>query len=191
MILRAALLGALVATGAQASDAPPLPLPFAVGGPFELVDHTGAARTEVDPDGYSQMVFFGYANCNEICSAVLPLMADIADDVTAAGGKVRPVMITVDPERDTVENMGPALHYFHPDFVGLTGDEMALEAAYAAFQVEREFLFSDPEYGPVYSHGSFIYLLDGAGAPLTLIPPILDPIQAAEIVKKYVLSGAT
>ena len=41
------------------------------------------------------------------------------------------------------------------------------------------------DYGPVYSHGSFIYLLDGAGEVLTLFPPIMDADAATQTALKY------
>lgn len=156
-----------------------------LGGAFELIDHTGEMRTEMDPDGHPQLVFFGYANCQEICSAVFPTMASIVEILDANGTVLRPVMITVDPERDTVDTMAEALHVHHPAFVGLTGSEAALQVAYDAYSVEFEELFVDPFYGTVFSHGSFIYLLDGEGEVLTLLPPVLGPEMMAEIVAGY------
>lgn len=181
--MRAALAALLVsATALQAQS----PLPFDVGGAYALTDHHGDARTQADPDGLPQLVFFGYANCPGICSAAMPLMADVTDMMAARGQPVRPVMITVDPTRDTVENMGPALAEFHPDFIGLTGDQPALDASYAAFNVEHALAYDDPEYGPVYSHGSLIYLMDAAGEVLTVLPPVLDATRAADITWKYI-----
>lgn len=156
-----------------------------LGGAFTLTDNRGEIRTEVDPDGQHQLLFFGYANCQEICSAVFPTMASIVDMVVAQGGSLRPVLITVDPERDTVETMSDALHVHHPDFVGLTGSEAALQTAYDAYSVEFEELFVDPFYGTVFSHGSFIYLLDGQGKVLTLLPPVLGPEMMTQIISGY------
>lgn len=164
---------------------PATPLPFDVGGSFELRASTGGIRKESDPDGHMQLLFFGYANCEQICSAALPLMGEMANIVGRAGIDVTPVMITVDPLRDTTPLMAEVLTAIHPDFVGLTGDAPALQVSYDAFSVEREWLFDDTEGQPVYAHGSFIYLLDGAGDVLTLIPPVLPPEQAARIVAKY------
>lgn len=161
------------------------PLPFDLGGSYTLIDQTGATRSEADPDGRPQLLFFGYANCQQICSAALPLMAEITDQLADKGLEVRPVMITVDPTRDTVDKIGPALAVHHRDFVGLTGSEDALQVAYDAFSVEKEEIFLDPEFGPVFSHGSFIYLLDGDGAVVTLFPPILSPDEAEKIVLTY------
>ncbi len=160
-------------------------LPFDLGGDFTLTDQTGATRTQASPEGRAQLVFFGYANCPAICTVAMPLMADVTDALEAEGFEVQPVMITVDPNRDTVENMGPVLALLHPEFVGLTGTKDQLDQVYKLFQVRREKMFEDPEYGAVYSHGSHIYLLDAKGKVLTLFPPILGVSRAKEIVIKY------
>lgn len=159
--------------------------PFNIGGAYELTDQRGVQRTQVDPDGHFQLLFFGYANCEQICSATLPMMADIVDDV-AETAILRPVMITVDPKRDTVENIGPPLEQYHPEFVGLTGTDDTLQVAYDAFSVEREVVFVDPAGDEIWSHGSFIYLLDGEGEVLTLVPPVMDVDQAVGIITPYV-----
>lgn len=159
--------------------------PVDIGGPYTLVDQFGQTRTEADPDGKAQLVFFGYANCLNICSAAMPLMAEVVDLLAADGIDVTPVMITVAPDQDQVDTMGAPLAEIHPDFIGLTGDEAALQAAYDAFSVEVEPLFEDPEYGWIYSHGSFVHLLDANGETLTLLPPILDVDQAVGIARTY------
>ncbi|MEQ6248797.1 SCO family protein [Sulfitobacter sp. HNIBRBA3233] len=159
--------------------------PLIKGGPFTLVDHNGQTRTQIDPEGHAQLLFFGYANCPGICTAALPLMADVTDAVATHGITVTPLMITVDPARDTVQTMGAPLARVHPDLVGLTGDAEALSASYAAFNVDHRLAYEDPEYGPVYSHGSLVYLLDGGGAVLTVLPPVLSAAQATDIVLSY------
>lgn len=161
------------------------PFPFTFGGAFTLTDQTGAARSEADPDGHMQLIFFGYANCPAICSAALPTMAGIAAASTAAGVPVTPVMITVDPARDTVEGMAEPLSALSPDIIGLTGSEEELAQVRKLFKVQRKHVFDDPEFGPIFSHGSHIYLMDGAGRFKTLMPPITSPERGVEIVAKY------
>jgi protein SCO1/2 len=195
----AALLAGAIGLGAAAAGAHDLPAPpvaaapatpgfpgAAVGGPFRLVDQRGAARTEVDPAGRPQLVFFGYAACPGICSAALPALAELTDRLKAAGRPATPILITIDPALDTVARLGPAAAAIHPDLVALTGAPEALAAARAAFQVEAELLFVSPEHGPIYAHGSYVYLLDAEGRFLTLLPPILSPARMAEIVLSYV-----
>jgi len=185
MIRLAALLGLFAVPAAAES-----PFPLDIGGPYTLTNQFGDRHTQADPDGKAQLLFFGYANCQQICSAALPMMADIADLVAAEGHDVTPVMITVDPKRDTVADIGPPLTYFHDDFVGLTGTPEELQVAYDAFNVEIELLFEDPFEGEIFAHGSFIYLLDKDGELLTLIPPVVSNDQAKAIVMPY-LEGKT
>ncbi len=180
MIRMAAVLLALA--GPAGADNP---LPFDLGGPYSLVNQHGTPWTQTDPDGHAQLVFFGYANCPGICSAAMPLIADVVDSAAQEGVTLRPVMITVDPDRDTPANMGAPLAKIHPDFIGLTGTARALAGTYAAYHVERTYLHDDPEYGPVYSHGSLIYLMDGSGEVLTFVPPVLDAPRATAIALSY------
>lgn len=162
------------------------PLPWDVGGAFALTDHTGARRTQADPAGNMQLLFFGYANCPGICSAALPMMADAADALAARGIATSPVVVTIDPGLDTLETMGPALAKISDDLIGLTGDRQSLNVAYEAFRIEFQKIMDDPEYGPIYAHGSHIYVLDGVGKVLTLVPPVLSAGQVADIVERYV-----
>ena len=172
-------------------DGDATPFPADLGGPFVLTDQTGARRTEADPDGAYQLFFFGYANCPAICSVALPRMAEITDLAGQAGLNVRPVLITVDPERDTPEAMAAPLAEWHETMIGLTGTEAELAAVRGLFQVEKKMVFEDPEYGPVFAHGSFIYLMDPSGKMLTLFPPIISPDRGAEIVAKYAATGGS
>ncbi|MDX2287195.1 MAG: SCO family protein [Hyphomicrobiaceae bacterium] len=160
--------------------------PSIKGGDFSLVDHQGRPRTSKDPDGRHQLVFFGYANCAAICSVALPRMAQATDLLEKKGIVVTPVLITVDRARDTVAALAPAVAKIHPRLVGLTGSETALDGAYKAFQVDRKHVFDDPEHGPVYAHGSYIFLLAPDGSFRTLLPPILGPDRIAEVVAGYV-----
>ena len=157
----------------------------AIGGPYKLKNQFGERRTEVSPDGHAQLVFFGYVNCPDICTAAMPLMADIADDLGEEGLPVTPIMITVDPEVDTPDSMIEPLAKLHKDFIGLTGSKRALKKSYDAFQVEITPLFTDPAGQTIFAHGSFLYLLDADGNLLTLIPPILDADRAIDIVRGY------
>lgn len=158
------------------------PFPAQLGGAFSLTDQSGDERTERDPDGHAQLVFFGYASCQAICSVAIPLMAEAAHLASDEGLDLTPVMITVDPERDTPDAMADALGRHHTAFVGLTGSEDALQHAYDLFGVEKSVVFHDP-LGPVYAHGSFIYLLDADGTVLSVLPPILTAERIVEILR--------
>jgi len=176
----AALVAALVASPVGAES----PLPFDIGGPFTLVDQGGEERTEAALVGTPSLLFFGYAQCQSICTVALPRMAETVDLLDEAGLKVRPVLVTIDPARDTPASLKDAAPGIHPRLLALTGSEAALSAARRAYRVEREKIGEDIQ-GPIFSHGSFVYLLDDAGQFLTLLPPILGSERMAEIALKY------
>jgi len=92
-------LALLLAAPANAAS----PLPFDVGGPFELVDQTGTTRTDKSFHGKPALLFFGYAECQAICTVALPHMAETVDLLSQHGKDVQPILITVDPKRDTPE----------------------------------------------------------------------------------------
>lgn len=174
----------LAALPAMAQDGA-APFPVDLGGEFRLVSSAGGVRGAADPEGWHQLLFFGYASCAQICSAALPTMAGVAEAMAARGARLRPVMITVDPETDTPGAMGAALARHHPDFVGLTGDAAALQAAYDAFAVERELLFTDATGADIYAHGSFLYLLSPGGEVRAVLPPVLSIEAIAAIVARH------
>lgn len=184
MRIAAALAAATLALG-TAAGAGNAPLPFDVGGAYELIDQHGQTRTEKDPDGKGQLLFFGYANCLSICTAAMPMMAEATDALNAAGIPVTPVMITIDRERDQPGNMTGPLLQIHDDFIGLSGSAEALQVAYDAYSVQHELAYVDLEYGPIYAHGSFVYLLNANGEVQTLFPPITTPERVVELAQKY------
>ena len=108
---------------------------------FTLTDQTGAAFDfSAQTAGQPTLLFFGYANCPDVCPTT---MADVAvalrsvpEDVAA---RTQVVFVTTDPARDTAEFLGEYLARFDQDlpnrFIGLTGTQAEVEAAQAAAQV--------------------------------------------------------
>jgi protein SCO1/2 len=167
-----------------------LGFPTVKGGDFKLVDQFGQARTSKSGNGQHQLVFFGYAKCKAICTAAFPTMAEAVDTLERSGVSVTPVLITVDPERDTVAALREAAPLIHPRMVGLTGGDDALAVAYKAFGVEKKFNFNHIDEGPIYSHGSFVYLLGPDGEFKTLFPPILGATRIVEITAGYIAEAS-
>ncbi len=175
------------ATAPQAAAFSPsdLPLPFQIRPEFALTDQMGRAVTQADFAGRPMAIFFGYANCEAICSVALPAMAQALDILGTDAGRIAPILITVDPERDTPQAMAAALPDYHPRLIGLTGGEAALAAARSVFQIDAKQVTETADGAPVYAHGSFIYLVGADGEVKTLMPPILSPQRMAELMRKY------
>lgn len=181
MIRRGLIAAALVMAGAASAGE----FPVAITMDFALTDHRGRAVTAADFAGQRVALFFGYAQCESICTVALPAMGAALTALGDDGADVVPLMITVDPDRDTPGAMAALLPRHHPRLVGLTGSETALAAARAAFQVEATEVARGPDGAPIIAHGSFIYLIGRDGKVQTLIPPILSPERIAEIIRSY------
>ena len=170
---------------------PPVPAPPAavfpipIGVDFALVDQSGTPRRLADFAGRHVLLFFGYANCDSICSAAIPAMVDTLEALGPARSGVDAVMITVDPARDTPEGLRRGLARYGPGITGLTGDQAALARVWRGFHVSVSIIGQDPAGSPIIAHGSMVYLLGPDGAVLTLMPPVLDPARMAQIVRGH------
>ena len=181
-------VGVTHATTAQATTheaGPALPFPIEITPRFALIDQTGRAVTQADFAGRPMVIFFGYASCPGICPVALAYIAAALDILGPDGADIAPILITVDPARDTPAAMAAALAKYHPRLIGLTGSEAALAEARAVFQVEVKQVAETPEGGAIFAHGSFIYLFGGDGAIKSLLPPNLAPERMAELMRKY------
>lgn len=91
-------------------------------GEFQLVDHTGAPFDRARlADGWT-LWFFGFTHCPDVCPMTLSLLNQV-DRKLADAGATRPtvVMLSVDPARDTPEQLAAYVPFFNPAFLGLTG----------------------------------------------------------------------
>lgn len=164
---------------------PDAPFPFEVGGPFRLTDHNGREVSDEDFRGSYLLVFFGYANCDRICPVGLRLMVEAIDLLGEDGARIQPLLITVDPARDTVEVLAAHVPKVHPLLIGLTGTPAQLAAVAKAYRVESEQVGTSWKGKPVFAHGSYIYLMGPDGRFATLLPPVLDAAAMAETIRKY------
>jgi protein SCO1/2 len=168
--LAAALVGGLVAGAVlpgpreQLSRALPSTGKALVGGPFTLVDHTGKTVTDKDFRGRYMLVYFGFTYCPDVCPSGLQVMAAALEKVGAKADQVAPILITVDPERDTPEQLASYVPSFHPRLVGLTGSPEQIAAALKSYRVYAKKV-EDPKSaaGYTFDHTSLLYLMDRNG----------------------------
>lgn len=160
--------------------------PFEVGGPFSLTDHRGSRVTDKDFHGKHMLVLFGYVNCKIMCSTTLNRMSAALDALGDRVDEVAPLIITVDPSRDTPESMKEGLSKYHRALMGLTGTEAELQQAYDAYNIMPEVVGEDWEKKPIISHSSYLYLMGPDGQFQTLLPPIVEPSIMAQIMLKYI-----
>ena len=97
---------------------------------FDLVDTSGAPFDFASTSGRLTILFFGYANCPDICPITLATLDEALGLVDGVRADV--VFVSVDPARDTPEQLRAYLDRFDTRFIGLTGTPEQLRAAQQA-----------------------------------------------------------
>ena len=108
-----------------------------IGGAFTLTDESGAVVTEADLLGKPHVVYFGFAYCPDICPTSLQKLGAAQTLLGDAGDDVGYVLITVDPERDTVEKIAQYVTFepFPKGLRGFTGSVDQIDVAKAAYKI--------------------------------------------------------
>lgn len=129
-----------------------------VGGPFTLIDETGATVTDKDVITAPSLVYFGYTFCPDVCPLDSARNADAVDILEEKGFMVTPIFISVDPDRDTPEVLADFTDNLHPRMIGLTGSPDQVKAASMAY---KTYFKKQEDGGEFYmmDHTTFTYLV--------------------------------
>ncbi|MBX2870251.1 MAG: SCO family protein [Acidiferrobacterales bacterium] len=170
------------------SSASNTPLPVDLGGPFELIDHFGRKVSNESYEGEHMLVFFGYTDCQVMCSISLSRIGEalkILEQKPALFTKLNALVVTVDPDNDTPAVMRTGLEKYHPSLVGLTGSSEQLSGIYKAYKQKPVLLEEKIGDSPIISHSSYFYLMGPDGDLQTFFPPILNADSMVAILEKY------
>ena len=158
-----------------------------IGGPFTLTDQTGATVTDKTYDGSYRLIYFGYTFCPDACPTELGVMAQAIDALGSAGAKVLPIFITIDPARDTAQQLAGYVPLFDKRLVGLTGTPEQIAAVakeYKVYYAKADQPGVDTKsYG--MNHSSFVYLMYPAGKFLTVFSSDTDSDKMAAEIRRF------
>lgn len=117
LLLALLLAAALLLRG----GVPARPANLPAGGDFVLQTVDGPFDTKTER-GKVLLLYFGYTNCPDICPASLAAGGMALNALTSEErAKVRLLMISVDPERDSLQHLKEYTGFFHPQMLGATG----------------------------------------------------------------------
>lgn len=130
---------------------------------FALKDADGKERTLADFKGKVVVLFFGYAQCPDVCPTTMTEMAQVKQQLGKDGDKLQVLFVTVDPDRDTPEVMKAYMGAFDPAFVALipTQEQLAAMAKdYKAYYKKVDGK-TPTSYSMDHSAASYIYDTQG------------------------------
>ena len=131
---------------------------------FTLTAHNGDEYTLSERSGDVVAIYFGYTHCPDVCPLTLNNLArakellpeDLRDDLEV-------VMLSVDPDRDTVETLADYVPHFDPDFLGVGGTPDEVERVLRDWRIRVELGEPDADGNYLVGHPSFTLVLDRSG----------------------------
>ena len=133
------------------------------GKSLALTDHHGRPRRLGDFRGKAVVLFFGFAQCPDVCPTTLADMARVMRELGPLADRVQVLFVTLDPERDTAETLAKYVPAFDPRFLGLRGDLEATRAAAKEFKVYFEKRPGATPGAYTIDHSAQTYVLDPQG----------------------------
>lgn len=162
----------------------------AIGGPFQLIDTSGATVDQDLLKGKWSVVFFGFTHCPDICPTTLFEMAAVESQLGPQAKDLQTVFISLDPGRDTVAQMKAyvANDAFPKHLIGLTGSPTQTDAAAKAYRVYYQKVGEGDDYQ--VNHAAYSYLINPKGRFACVLPYELTPEQTAAKITSAMKLGS-
>lgn len=144
----------------------PAPIPQHLqdmGGDFTLQSADGPVALQ-DFRGKVVLIYFGYTNCPDACPMTMANWGRAFNQLTEEEqSRVRGLLVSIDPERDTPQALKEYTAYFHPNIIGVTGshDELGKVAALYRSDYNRKHEGDGDDY--IVGHMAFVYVIDTQG----------------------------
>ncbi|MBV34815.1 MAG: electron transport protein SCO1/SenC [Rickettsiales bacterium] len=151
---------------------------------FEGKTHNGERFTETDFLGKWSIVFFGFTTCPDVCPTALSNINGMMKNIEPEYLKdTQVVMVSVDPERDTLDKLAKYVPAFNPDFIGVNAGleetrKLTKSIGVSFFKVPGH---DDPD-NYLVEHTARWFVIDPLGRRYAYISPDQTP-QQKDLVK--------
>lgn len=151
---------------------------------FSTIDQDGKEFGLQNLQGKWSFLFFGYTHCPDICPITLTVMAKVYKQLQSMQqqSELQMIFVSVDPERDTSEQLHSYVSYFNEGFVGLGGSLEQIQGLTG--QMGIAFFHDQPTAAGDYmvDHSASIFLIDPQGQLLAILSA---PHQAEDILSRF------
>ncbi|MBI5099074.1 MAG: SCO family protein, partial [Nitrospirae bacterium] len=165
----------------------PVPLPE-----FSLIDHNGQEFTPSSFNRKWTFMFFGYIYCPDICPAALIDLNDVYQNLVEKNDLIEKkfqigtqvVFVTMDPQRDSPEELKKYVPYFNNASIGLTGKSEMIDLLARPLGVgyRREPDNNSKDY--LIDHSASFLLIDPLGRLRAIFSQPHNPRQIADDFRK-------
>lgn len=133
----------------------------ALQGLGQLQDHSGKRLAADWQAERWALIFFGFTHCADICPATLSHISQVLDQLGDGAEQLQPVFITLDPQRDTPEQLAAYLGFFDERLLGLTGTTAQIQQVADAWGVYSRRVPLNDTY--MLDHSTTLFLLEPGG----------------------------
>ena len=157
--------------------------------PFNLTNHHGKIFSQENLNGHWTMMFFGFTNCATVCPTTMVALNKMYQSLRKklpADQLPQIVMVSVDPDRDSVTRMDQYINAFNSDFIGVRADIVATVALEKQLHIVAAKLETDGQGKNHYTinHTADILVFNPKGQ---LQAVLSSPHQPDQMVKDYQL----
>lgn len=144
-------------------------------------------------DDRIRIVYFGFTRCPDVCPTSLAMLAGALNQIDdAQKAQLRPMFISLDPERDEADASAKYAHYFHPMIEGLSAPlDVTTPIAHKYGVIFRKTELEGSELKYTLDHSSYFYFLKPDGTLITKVPHTLTPAPIVEAITKLTAEGKT
>ena len=130
---------------------------------FKLITHNNEKFDNTFFSEYPSLIFFGFLNCPDVCPFTLTKISEIIYKLKDKSDLMRFYFVTVDPERDKIEDLKEYLNAFNPKIIGVTGSNNGIEKFLKYMYVyKKEIPLDNNNY--TIDHSSQIFLFKKNGS---------------------------
>ncbi len=171
----------------QNQDDIKLPVYDTIGGEFTLPGTLGEDVSLSDFRGQVVLLNFGYTHCPDICPMILNHLSKLTDKLTSRFGikpeRLKVIFVTVDPDRDTLEQLKEYLAFYNGNILGIRGSSEQTKELIKQYAVFVDKLPAE-EIGYQVAHTDQIFLLDKRGR----LRGLYDKAESEDILINDIIS---
>lgn len=142
---------------------PPQQAGINLGGDFDLASTEGGRFTNEDLKGTPSLMFFGYTFCPDVCPTTLADTTAWREALSLTPDELRIIFVTVDPERDDLEQLQTYLSLFSGDVIGLAGTPEETEEIKTAYGVFSEKVEDSGATEYLVNHTASVFMIGADG----------------------------
>lgn len=151
---------------------------------IQLTSAKGQDWGKTDLQGQWNLLFFGYTFCPDICPTTMAELRQLTHALPEEDREqLQVTMVSVDPNRDTPEQMSSYLQFFDAGFAGATGDPAQLAKLAQALSIA----YIEPdtsEANYLVDHSGQIVIVDPQGRYVGFIRPPLRPAELSQLLPR-------